>query len=100
MAHKVLPKDMHELVEAMKLAQQYNDTTLDKEYKKQVSKCGISPLGTYQFMFFASLFRGMLSAAHVLAMDAKNLLDVVDTIKQRYEHIFIEYFQPNLVNSL
>lgn len=34
MAHKVLPKDMHELVEAMKLAQQYHDTTLDKEYKK------------------------------------------------------------------
>lgn len=34
----------------------------------------------------------MLSAAHVLAMDAKNLLDVVDTIKQRYESIFTEYY--------
>lgn len=34
MAHKVLPKDMHELVAAMKLAQQYCDTTLDVEYKK------------------------------------------------------------------
>lgn len=34
MAHKVLPKDMHELVAAMKLAQQYSDTTLDVEYKK------------------------------------------------------------------
>lgn len=37
MAHKVLPKDMHELVGAMKLAQQYNDTTLDVEYKKYVT---------------------------------------------------------------
>ncbi|TMW52936.1 hypothetical protein DOY81_001969 [Sarcophaga bullata] len=72
MAHKVLPKDMHELVTAMKLAQQYCDTTLDVEYKK-----------------------GMLSAAHVLAMDAKNLLDVVDTIRQRYESIFAEYFEKN-----
>lgn len=36
MAHKVLPKDMHELVETMKLAQQYHDTTLDKEYQKWV----------------------------------------------------------------
>ncbi|XP_013100344.1 focal adhesion kinase 1 isoform X2 [Stomoxys calcitrans] len=72
MAHKVLPKDMQELVAAMKLAQQYNDTTLDVEYKK-----------------------GMLSAAHVLAMDAKNLLDVVDAIRQRYESLFIEYFEQN-----
>uniref|UniRef100_T1PC28 Protein tyrosine kinase n=1 Tax=Musca domestica TaxID=7370 RepID=T1PC28_MUSDO len=72
MAHKVLPKDMHELVAAMKLAQQYSDTTLDVEYKK-----------------------GMLSAAHVLAMDAKNLLDVVDNIRQRYESLFVEYFEQN-----
>ncbi|XP_061391821.1 focal adhesion kinase 1 [Musca vetustissima] len=72
MAHKVLPKDMHELVAAMKLAQQYSDTTLDVEYKK-----------------------GMLSAAHVLAMDAKNLLDVVDNIRQRYETLFLEYFEQN-----
>ena len=28
-------------------------------------------------------FRGMLSSAHVLAMDAKNLLDVVDSIRIR-----------------
>ncbi|KAM7342676.1 protein tyrosine kinase 2 Fak isoform 2-T5 [Cochliomyia hominivorax] len=76
MAHKVLPKDMHELVAAMKLAQQYSDTTLDVEYKK-----------------------GMLSAAHVLAMDAKNLLDVVDAIRQRYDSIFAEYFEANLFNQ-
>lgn len=29
----------------------------------------------------------MLGAAHVLAMDSKNLLDVVDTIRVRYPHI-------------
>lgn len=29
----------------------------------------------------------MLGAAHVLAMDSKNLLDVVDTIRIRYPHI-------------
>lgn len=29
----------------------------------------------------------MLAAAHVLAMDAKNLLDVVDCIRERYPHI-------------
>jgi len=34
MAHQVLSKDMHELVSAMRLAQQYSDTTLDCEYRK------------------------------------------------------------------
>ncbi|GAB0087013.1 focal adhesion kinase 1 [Sergentomyia squamirostris] len=63
MAHKVLSKDMFELVSSMRLAQQYSDTTLDVEYKK-----------------------GMLAAAHVLAMDAKNLLDVVDSIRVRYQN--------------
>jgi len=29
----------------------------------------------------------MLSSAHVLAMDAKNLLDVVDAIRIRYPHV-------------
>ncbi|XP_045463688.1 focal adhesion kinase 1-like isoform X3 [Harmonia axyridis] len=64
MAHKVLSKDMSELVNTMKLAQQYSNTTLDTEYRK-----------------------GMLGAAHVLAMDSKNLLDVVDAIRIRYPHI-------------
>ncbi|XP_060660243.1 focal adhesion kinase 1 isoform X1 [Drosophila nasuta] len=64
MAHKVLSKDMHELVSAMRLAHQYNDTTLDNEYRKS-----------------------MLSAAHILAMDAKNLFDVVDSIRNRYQQI-------------
>ncbi|XP_017106174.2 focal adhesion kinase 1 isoform X2 [Drosophila bipectinata] len=65
MAHQVLSKDMHELVSAMRLAQQYSDTTLDCEYR-----------------------RSMLSAAHALALDAKNLFDVVDSIRQRYDNIF------------
>ncbi|XP_039298028.1 focal adhesion kinase 1 [Nilaparvata lugens] len=64
MAHQVLSKDMTELVGAMKLAQQYSTTTLDSLYR-----------------------RGMLSAAHVLAMDAKNLLDVVDAIRMRHEEV-------------
>lgn len=34
MAHKVLSKDMAELVAAMKLAQNYSTTTLDAEYRK------------------------------------------------------------------
>lgn len=31
----------------------------------------------------------MLSAAHVLAMDAKNLLDVVDSVRIRYPDLFM-----------
>ncbi|XP_071498719.1 focal adhesion kinase 1-like [Diadema antillarum] len=58
MAHKVLSSDMGELITAMKLAQKYATTTLDQEYK-----------------------RGMLSAGHILAVDAKNLLDAVDTAR-------------------
>uniref|UniRef100_A0A8C2XWX4 Focal adhesion kinase 1 n=1 Tax=Capra hircus TaxID=9925 RepID=A0A8C2XWX4_CAPHI len=48
MAQKLLNSDLGELINKMKLAQQY-------EYKKQ-----------------------MLTAAHALAVDAKNLLDVID----------------------
>ncbi|XP_022119116.2 focal adhesion kinase 1 isoform X5 [Pieris rapae] len=64
MAHQVLSKDMSGLVEAMRLAIHYHNTTLHHEYTKS-----------------------MLAAAHVLAMDAKNLLDVVDCIRERYPHI-------------
>lgn len=59
MAHKVLSADMAELINAMKLAQKYSSTTLDQEYRK-----------------------GMLSAGHVLAVDAKHLFDVVDTARR------------------
>ncbi|KAL5286575.1 PTK2 family protein [Megaselia abdita] len=58
MAHTILPKDMQELVSAMRLAQQYSETTVDVEYRKR-----------------------MLEAAHVLAMNSKNLLDVVDAVR-------------------
>ncbi|KPJ07688.1 Focal adhesion kinase 1 [Papilio machaon] len=64
MAHQVLSKDMAALVEAMRLAVRYADTTLQHEYTKS-----------------------MLAAAHVLAMDAKNLLDVVDCIRDRHPEV-------------
>jgi len=60
MAHKVLSSDMAELINAMKMAQKYSTTTLDQEYRK-----------------------GMLSAAHVLAVDAKHLFDVVDAARKQ-----------------
>lgn len=66
MAHKVLSKDMSELVNCMKHAQNHSHTSLDANYRKQ-----------------------MLSAAHVLAMDAKNLLDVVDTVRMRHPEVEI-----------
>lgn len=34
MAHQVLSKDMSELVKAMRLAQEYSETTLDVEYRR------------------------------------------------------------------
>lgn len=59
MAHKVLSSDMAELIRTMRLAQQYSSTPLDVEYRKN-----------------------MLKAAHVLAMDSKNLLDAVDNSRR------------------
>ncbi|XP_046886903.1 focal adhesion kinase 1 isoform X6 [Hypomesus transpacificus] len=55
MAQKLLNSDLAELISKMKLAQQYVMTSLQQDYKKQ-----------------------MLTAAHALAVDAKNLLDVID----------------------
>lgn len=69
LAHKVLSKDMTDLVQAYKLAQKYCNTTLDEEYRKQ-----------------------LLSAAHVLAMDSKNLLDVIDGVRVRHD---LAAFLPN-----
>ena len=34
MAHKVLSKDMSDLVNSMKLAQKYNNTTVEGDYRK------------------------------------------------------------------
>ncbi|XP_025407805.1 focal adhesion kinase 1 isoform X2 [Sipha flava] len=64
MAHKVLSKDMSELVNAMKLAQNYCHTAVDYLYSKE-----------------------MLSSGHILAMDAKNLLDVVDSVRMQYPEV-------------
>ncbi|KAG1659462.1 Focal adhesion kinase 1 [Nymphon striatum] len=58
MAHRVLSKDMGELIQSMKIAHKYAKTTVDAEYRKK-----------------------MLASAHVLAMDAKNLLDAVDSVR-------------------
>ncbi|CAG9124927.1 unnamed protein product [Plutella xylostella] len=55
---------MAALIEAMRLAIRYWSTTLHHDYTKS-----------------------MLAAAHVLAMDAKNLLDVVDSIRTRYPDV-------------
>lgn len=46
-------------------------------------------------------YRGMLSAAHVLAMDAKNLLDVIDSIRIRYPYVDSQICQRhiNITNS-
>ena len=60
MAHQVLSSDMAELISAMKLAQKYSTTTLDQEHR-----------------------RAMLGAAHVLAVDAKHLFDVVDAARKQ-----------------
>ncbi|XP_066533274.1 protein tyrosine kinase 2 beta, b [Hoplias malabaricus] len=57
---KLLNKDMAELINKMRLAQQNSITSLKDECKKQ-----------------------MLAAAHTLAMDAKNLLDAVDQARVR-----------------
>ncbi|XP_050427745.1 focal adhesion kinase 1 isoform X2 [Adelges cooleyi] len=64
MAHKVLSKDMADLVNAMKLAQNYCHTAVDYLYNKD-----------------------MLSTGHILAMDAKNLLDVVDSVRMQYPEV-------------
>ena len=60
MAHKVLAKDMTDLVEAMKNAQKHYQTFVQSEYQKQ-----------------------MLHAAHVVAMNSKQLLDAVNTARRK-----------------
>ncbi|MEQ2187828.1 hypothetical protein GOODEAATRI_008580 [Goodea atripinnis] len=57
---KLLNNDMAELISKMRLAQQNVITSLKEECKKQ-----------------------MLAAAHILAMDSKNILDAVDQARVR-----------------
>lgn len=72
MAHKVLSSDMAELIAKMQLAQKYSMTTFDTEYRK-----------------------GMLSAAHIVAINAKHLLDTVDNAR-----IFTTKLNERKVNEL
>ena len=37
----------------------------------------------------------MLSAAHILAMNAKNLLDVVDHVRIKHPHVNVYFSGPN-----
>jgi len=60
MAHQVLSSDMAQLINAMRLAQQYGTTLLDSTYRKN-----------------------MLQAAHILAVDSKHLLETVDEARRR-----------------
>ncbi|XP_076329625.1 focal adhesion kinase 1-like isoform X4 [Tachypleus tridentatus] len=80
MAHRVLSKDMGSLVQALKQAQRYSRTTLDGDYRKS-----------------------MLSAAHVLAMDAKNLLDAVDGVRiaifQSNQSVFLDETDPTCMST-
>ena len=41
----------------------------------------------------------MLSSAHVLAMDAKNLLDVVDQIRIRYPQVNQQIFRGSMLQE-
>lgn len=60
MAHKVLSSDMTQLVEAMKNAQKHYQTFLEQDYQKQ-----------------------MLKAAHIVAVNAKQLLDAVNSARRK-----------------
>lgn len=46
------------------------------------------------------LNRNMLSSAHVLAMDTKNLLDVCDSIRARYPDVVYQLPDPNISPSV
>ncbi len=60
MAHKVLSADMSHLVGAMKNAQKQYQTFLEQEYQKQ-----------------------MLHAAHIVAVNAKQLLDAANSARRK-----------------
>ncbi|CAO1301357.1 unnamed protein product [Diamesa serratosioi] len=99
MAHKVLSKDMKDLVASMHRAIQYCDTTLDVECRKYVHESFIICLA-FCLMENLFCFRNMLSAAHILAMDTKNLLDVCDSIRVRYPNVKLELLQEPLIRTI
>ena len=59
-AHKVLASDMTQLIEAMKNAQKNYQTFLEQDYQKQ-----------------------MLKAAHIVAVNSKQLLDAVNSARRK-----------------
>lgn len=63
MAQKVLSSDMMDLVDKMKIAQKYAETMLDRQNR-----------------------RNMLQAAHVVAIDAKNLYDTYSKLRFKQEN--------------
>ncbi|XP_039201921.1 protein-tyrosine kinase 2-beta isoform X5 [Crotalus tigris] len=65
---KLLNKDLAELINKMRLAQQNAMTSLSEECKRQ-----------------------MLTASHTLAVDAKNLLDAVDQAKMRANLVKVSF---------
>uniref|UniRef100_A0A8C6V923 Protein-tyrosine kinase 2-beta n=1 Tax=Naja naja TaxID=35670 RepID=A0A8C6V923_NAJNA len=65
---KLLNKDLAELINKMRLAQQNSMTSLSEECKRQ-----------------------MLTASHTLAVDAKNLLDAVDQAKMRANLVKVSF---------
>ncbi|KAM3854494.1 protein-tyrosine kinase 2-beta isoform 5-T6 [Vipera latastei] len=65
---KLLNKDLAELINKMRLAQQNAMTSLSEECKRQ-----------------------MLGASHTLAVDAKNLLDAVDQAKMRANLVKVSF---------
>ena len=60
MAHKVLSSDMGNLVTAMKSAQKHYQTFLEGEYQKE-----------------------MLKAAHIIAVNSKQLLDAANSARRK-----------------
>lgn len=91
MAQKLLNSDLAELISKMKLAQQYVMTRLVQIPRPPTSltnNCSLLVLSTgdvYLVFFLCVLYslqkdykKHMLMAAHALAVDAKNLLDVID----------------------
>lgn len=58
MAHKILSKDFSALIDSMKQAQKYQNTSIQAEFKKK-----------------------FLKSAHILVVDSKTLLDTVDQVR-------------------
>lgn len=57
-AHRVLSKDMAGVISSMKNAVKYTRTTVEEEYRRQ-----------------------LLQSSHILVIDAKHLLDTVDSVR-------------------